>query len=144
MEKQDYRNAVRFLEKHFEEYMDEIGDHPEIGDQELERIRCFLSAISKGETIIAMKESGYSERSYYRDGIPVNDYRNNGGGNYSGRYEYNRRDGGNGWRNGSDYSHGGGEREEMIAMLENAARDERDERRRETMQDMIRMIRKPA
>lgn len=129
MEKQDYKNIVRYLENQLEGYMDMVGQN-DLNDQSLERIKCFLSAISKAETIVAMRDEGYSGRVYRNDG------------EYSSGHD-NRTGNGGSWRDSGmsrDYSQGR-DPDEAIRTIENMMKGERDERRRETMQEIVNKMR---
>ena len=130
MERQDYKDIVRYLENQLEDYMD-MAAKSDLTDQSLERIKCFLSAISKAETIVAMRDEGYSGRNYRNDGEYSSGHDNragNGGGSW-------RDSGGNG-----GYSQGR-DQDEAIRTIENMMKGERDERRRETMQEIVNKMR---
>lgn len=136
METRDYKRVIRFLESELEPMLDKAERSQNVPAEDVELMKCVLSGIAKSETIIAMRESGYSGSGYsYADGEPMIDYRRNDGPNYSGRDEY-RGEGRREYRN--NYRRGDGDKEKMIAKLRERARNERDDRRRETIEDMIR------
>lgn len=129
MERQDYKDIIRYLENQLEDYMD-MAAKSELNDQSLERIKCFLSAISKAETIVAMRDEGYSGRVNRNDG------------EYSFGHD-NRAGNGGSWRDSGGnggYSQGR-DPDEAIRTIESMMKGERDERRRETMQEIVNKMR---
>lgn len=146
METRNISRAIRFLEHELGDFMDTLESKTSKTPEDVELVKCMLSGIAKGETIIAMREAGYSERGgySYADGEPVwveyrrNDSQNNmnreGGGRNDYRNEGYRREP---YRQNS-YRRDDGEKAEMIARLRERAKNERDDRRRETIEDMIR------
>ena len=141
METRDYKRVIRFLEGELEPMLDKAERSQSVPAEDVELMKCMLSGIAKSETIIAMRESGYSGRGYsYADGEPMIDYRRNDGPNYSGRDDMRGDYRGDGSRREyrNNYRRGDGDKEKMIARLKERARNERDDRRRETIEDMIR------
>lgn len=129
MERQDYKSIIRYLENQLEDYMDMVAQS-DLNDQALARIWHFASAIAKFETICAMRDEGYSGRNYRND-------------EYSFGHDNRAGSGGGSWRDSGGnggYSQGR-DPDEAIRTIESMMKGERDERRRETMQEIVNKMR---
>ena len=134
MDERDYKELIGIYENQLMDHMEQIRDERDIPMGELEKGKCLLSAITKAQTAIAMKNSGVAGRGY-----------SNAGDDYSGAWDRNSRN------DMTDYNRESGRRNDrrtsrdsgegrMMERLERIAREDRNAQRRELAQDMMREL----
>lgn len=132
MEERDYKDLIRIYENQLMDHMEMVKDRRDIPLDELEKGKCLLSAITKAQTAIAMKNSGVAGRGHsYADGY------SNAWDGYSGNdMDYSRE---SRTRDDRRTSRNSGEGR-MMEHLERIAREDRNAQRRELAQDMMREL----
>jgi hypothetical protein len=135
-------HAMTEIRNTLEKELDKIADKGSINETDLGHIDKLTHSIKSIDTIMAMKDSGYSNRAHphYYD----NSY---DGGNSYGRYGYSREDGysyarrgrdgdGDGRYNERGYSRAGSMRDRLEAMMHEAETDTEREAIRRAMSQM--------
>lgn len=70
MDERDYMDLIEIYEYHLKDHLERARGQNTLPDEEAERGKCLLSAITKAQTAVAMKRSGYSGHGYpYDDGF---------------------------------------------------------------------------